>query len=164
MFKFQYKNIKMSESTIKFALFLLLTTMMACQSPSKLKSSQLGLTSVKPSILQLVEATNSGDISVLDRLYAKDFKSLSPIHNVPKSVLLQQIKSGFENSKNMIQIQIIEVHQGNHLATAILDWTILNTEKTVIFKKNVQQTWRFEDGRWQLVNVLYFLPEEVMKL
>lgn len=139
--------------------------MLLCLAFGSCKTSRTTITVATPpvekSIDQLIQAENTGDFITLEKLYAADYRSLSPVYKGTKSELLAILKKSHQQNPSTVKAKILDTNTGSAIATANLFWSIYDTSGTLLYARPLLQIWVFRDKRWQLQRTLFYDAEEV---
>ncbi len=119
---------------------------------------------IRSTIDRFIKAVNEEDLKTLKILYAEDFKSYSPVYNLPKKQLLESLEDGFKQQDHRIQAKITEITSGTLVATAHLQWIIMDKNQEIIFAQNLLQIWKKQQKDWKLSRILFYQPNEVLEL
>lgn len=147
------------------ANLLFAITIIFCVGCSSTRYSQIDTaTTLRNTIDRFIKAINEEDLNTLAILYADDFKSYSPVYSLPKKQLLESLENGFKEQDHRIQAKITEITSGAIVATAHLQWIILDSNKEIIFAQNLLQIWKKEQKNWKLSRILFYQASEVPEL
>ncbi len=153
------QRYKFYPTILLFAILMLALT--ACRS-SKINRTDTD-TILRTTISSYLSAMNEEDIETLRFLYAEDFKSYAPLYETSKAELLKSIQNGFNQQNNRISAKVIEVINGQVIATAQLAYMIINENQEVIYAQDLLQIWKKEATGWKLSRILFYQGDEIPK-
>lgn len=135
----------------------------ACKS-TQLNSPNSAQSDLEDRIRFLAICLNKRDAACLEKIYAADFKSISPVIDINSTQeLISTTIKNYTANQLTVQVEIEELSAGPQQGYAIVNWTILQRQadgqQEIFLQQQRMEIWqRNATQGWQLRRTLFYNP------